>query len=1001
METILNIAGSFFPAPRNKFKWLSIIPFILFIIVFSGLIFYLLNADKVIFSKPSMFWLLVLTPWFWWMGVNGWSGISGFRSGTAIFVRLMLAGTFISLLADPRTVRPNDTLSVMYAVDLSDSIGSEMRDSSLQFMASTVEKRKGDMEAGLLVFGREAAVELPPRKSFPFERVTALTSMPKDGTDIEKGLSLAAAMIPEENTGRIVLISDGTSTSGNLDKVLEELKIRKIPVDVLPVQFDYKNEVWLEKLQLPVNVRIGETYEASVILSSLQDGNGTLAIYENDELLHEEEVKFKAGKNRYSMPLHLRNAGYYEYRAVIKVPEGKDGWKENNLAVNSLYLQGKGKVLMVVHPDGDSRDWKLLSEAIKTSKREVQVIDAFELPRDSLKLQPYDCIIFVNVPSHELDAAQMQACHDAVYNQGSGFLMVGGPDSFGPGGYHNTAIEDVLPVDMDITNRKVMPKGALVVILHTCEFEDGNSWGKTIAKASIKVLSAKDEAGLLAWDMSGDSWIFPLTSVSQYDTMVKKINNCEPMDMPSFVGTMEMALAGLSTSDAAQKHVIIISDGDPSPPSATLLNKFKAAKITISTVCVDGFHQGQFIKPMKLIAGSTGGRFYHPKDPKLLPRIFIKEAQTLKKSLIQEKEFLPRVEYNDGSLLKGIDAIPKLYGYVLTSPKPDPRRCRVILRGPDKEQIDPVLAIGNYGVGKTAAFTSDLSPRWGRDWLNWDKSVPFIKQTIVSISRVAQEGSLRLSTENSSSHGSIIVEDFHPEEEFLVIKARIAGPDGKFEDVELKQVAPRRYQAKFPIWGKGTYQVIAEAKGASRSEKAVGGLVVPYSTEYLKFSSNMKDLQKVVEKTGGNFLKGSSTGDDIFVKPTEIRYSSQPFFNTLLLILACLIPLDVAIRRVQIDFSMVKELFVRKKPEESTATMGALLDRKKSLRATEEEKKSDRPVYTNSAVSTKPQKPKKASNPELPKQDGQLKEGSPKPEEGTSTTSRLLAMKKRKEKDQK
>jgi len=135
------------------------------------------------------------------MGINGWGGISGFRAGTSIFIRLMLAGTFISLLADPRTVRPNDTLSVMYAVDLSDSIGAEMRDSSLQFMASTVEKRQGDMEAGLLVFGREAAVELPPRKSFPFERVTALTNMPKDGTDIEKGLSLAAAMIPEENSG--------------------------------------------------------------------------------------------------------------------------------------------------------------------------------------------------------------------------------------------------------------------------------------------------------------------------------------------------------------------------------------------------------------------------------------------------------------------------------------------------------------------------------------------------------------------------------------------------------------------------------------------------------------------------------------------------------------------------------------------------------------------------------------------------------------------------------
>lgn len=1000
METILNIAGSFFPKPRAKFKWHSIIPLILFALAFSALILFLTLSDKVVFSKPAMFWLLLLAPWFWWMGVNGWGGISGFRAGTSIFIRLMLAGTFTALLADPRTVRPNDTLSVMYAVDLSDSIGAEMRDNSLQFMASTVEKRQGDMEAGLLVFGREAAVELPPRKSFPFERVTALTNMPKDGTDIEKSLTLAAAMIPEENSGRIILISDGTSTSGSLDKVLDELKIRKIPVDVLPVQFDYKEEVWLEKLQLPVNVRIGETYEAGVILSSLQDGKGKLAIYENDDLLHEEDVTFKAGKNRYSMPLHLRNAGYYEYRALIKVPEGKDGWKENNLAVNSLYLQGKGKVLIVTHPNGDPRDWQILSEAIKTSKREVKVIDAFDVPRDSLNLLPYDCIIFVNVPAHELDPVQMQACHDAVYNQGSGFLMVGGPDSYGPGGYHNTVIEDLLPVDMDITNRKVMPKGALAVILHTCEFENGNSWAKKIAKASIKVLSEEDEAGLLAWDMAGDSWIFPLTPVSKYEMMVQKINNCEPMDMPSFIGTMEMALAGLKTSDASQKHLIIISDGDPMPPSSTLLSNFKAAKISITTVLVDGFHQGQFITPMKLIAESTGGRFYHPRNPAQLPSIFIKEAQTLKKSLIQEKTFAPRVEFNDGSLLKGIDAIPNLYGYVLTSAKPDPRRCRVILRGPDKEQVDPVLAVGNYGVGKSAAFTSDLSPRWGRDWLNWEKAVPFIKQTIISISRVAQEGSLRLTTDNSSSHATVIVEDFHPEEEFLEIKARIAGPNDRIEEIELKQVAPRRYQGKFPIWGKGTYQVIAAAKGPSRTEKAVGGLVLPYSTEYLKFSSNMKDLQKIVEKTGGKFLKAKSKGEEIFIKPTEIRFSSQPFFDTLLLILACLIPLDVAIRRVQIDFAMLKEMLGGKRKEASTATMGALLDRKKSIRNTEEEKKADRPVYTNPAVSSKPPSPKK-SVPPVTKPKEQLKEGSAEPEEGGSTTSRLLAMKKRRDQEKK
>ena len=648
-------------------------------------------------------------------------------------------------------------------------------------------------------------------------------------------------------------------------------------------------------------------------------------------------MAFKAGKNRYTLPLYLRSEGFYEYKAVVEIPDGKDSWEENNIAINSIFLKGKGEVLVVTSPDGDKRDWELLSKAIQDAGRNVKVIESFELPRDAKALQPYDCVVYVNVPADELDSLQMQACRDAVYNQGTGFLMIGGENSFGPGGYHNTSIEEALPVDMDISNKKIMPKGALAVILHTCEFQDGNTWGKRIAKDSIRVLSKQDEAGVLAWD-GNDSWVFPLTPVSQYSDMVQKINNAELMDMPYFQGTMQMAFNALQASDAAQKHVIIISDGDPSPPTPKLLDDYKKAKITISTVLVEAFHKGQFIKPMQLIARSTGGRFYKPTNPNALPSIFIKEAKTLKKSMIQNKTFVPKIEFNDGALLKGIEALPELHGYVLVSAKPDPRRCRTILRGPDKEQLDPILAIGSYGIGKSAAFTSDLSPRWGRDWLSWDKALPFIKQTIVTISRVSSEGSLRMRTDYSGAKATVVLEDFHTNDEFLQIGAKVSRPDGKQVDVEFKQIAPRRYQADFDLTGEGNYQVFAIAKGPTRNEQVFGGVTVPYSIEYLKFSSNMKDLEKLVNRTGGRMLDGNTTGKEIFNTPREIKQSSQPFYDILLLILACLIPLDVAIRRVQVDKEYFMELLGRNKQKESTETMGALLKRKQSLREAETEK---------------------------------------------------------------
>ena len=116
-----------------------------------------------------------------------------------------------------------------------------------------------------------------------------------------------------------------------------------------------------------------------------------------------------------------------------------------------------------------------------------------------MSLMPYDCVVFVNVPADSFDPVQMQSLRDAVYNQGIGFLMVGGKNSFGPGGYHRTPVEEALPVDMDIQQKKVLPKGALVIVLHTCEFPEGNVWAKRIAKEAIRVLGAQDEAGLLIY----------------------------------------------------------------------------------------------------------------------------------------------------------------------------------------------------------------------------------------------------------------------------------------------------------------------------------------------------------------------------------------------------------------------------------------------------------------------------------------------------------------------
>jgi uncharacterized membrane protein len=968
----------------------SAVPLAAFLAAFAAACIALELLGVILFCSPGAFLLAAALPWFWWMHVAGFSGLRGFRALLSLLVRLSLAALFIALMADPRAIRRNDVLSVVYALDVSDSIGQSARDAALRYVAATASQKPQKDEAGLVVFGSDAAVELPPRTSFPLEALNCRIA--RDGTDLAKGLSLAAAMVPDDHPGRIVLISDGNQTEGNLSETLAELKSRDVPVDVLPIAYDYAHEVWLEKLELPQFVRTGETYEASVVLSSLQAGSGRLTLRENGRAIYEGSVDFDAGKNRYVMPIYLREPGYYEYVASIDLPAGMDGWQENNKAVGWLYLRGEGKVMVVTDPAGDPRDWQTLAEALRRGKFAVEERDAYEFPRDTLSLMPYDCVIFVNVPADAFDAMQLEALRAAVYGQGTGFLMVGGQNSFGPGGYHRTAVETALPVTMDISEKKILPKGALVIVLHTCEFPEGNTWGKRVAKEAIKVLGAQDEVGVLVYDYSGQQkWLFDLTPAGRYDELAVLINQAQIGDMPSFSTTMSMGLDALKASDAATKHMIIISDGDPSPPPPELVQGFVQEKVSVSTVAVFP-HGEQDVSVLSHIAAATGGRFYYPQDPEQLPSIFIKEAKTLKRSMIQNVTFVPQAEA-PSAIMKGLTAVPQLRGYVLTTPKD---RALTVLKAPETEQVDPVLATWHYGVGKTAAFTSDLSPNWAAAWVSWEGYLSFVQQLVTDIARTEQEGHLRTRAFADGSTGVILVEDFHPRDAFLDMEATVTGPRGRSESVRLEQLGPRRYQARFPLWGEGRYQIVGAAAGDGRQERLVSGFAVPYSAEYLRFRSSPITLSEVADRTGGRMLGGAETGGDVFVKERKPKATSRPLTDLLLVLLACLIPLDVGVRRVQLDWALIRGwLSLGRARVPSGETFEALLRRKKDIALPRAEEKGRRPVPGVSPPAGRAEATAEGAVEPARPEAAEKEAGAGQP----STTERLLARKKRWKKD--
>ena len=95
------------------------------------------------------------------MQAAGYSGLTASRGNTALLIRLVIAGLLVTVLALPRAVKTSDVISVIYNVDISDSV-NEAKDTALSIVATTVAEKNVTDQAGLVVFGRTPAVEYPP-----------------------------------------------------------------------------------------------------------------------------------------------------------------------------------------------------------------------------------------------------------------------------------------------------------------------------------------------------------------------------------------------------------------------------------------------------------------------------------------------------------------------------------------------------------------------------------------------------------------------------------------------------------------------------------------------------------------------------------------------------------------------------------------------------------------------------------------------------------------------
>ncbi len=849
------------------------------------------------FIHPQVLILLLALPYL----VYVWRAEGG-RRGRAI-ASLVLRGFIVVLLvlalAGTQLVRAVDEMAVVFLVDVSDSIGSSNEKRALSFVRQALEGMRPGDKAGLILFGQDALVERSVTASRELDEVTTVPRTTY--TDVGTALRLGLALFPAQAQKRIVLLSDGNNNLGDAEAAAQLARASGVQVSVVPLLSVLGQEVILEELTAPSTLHQDETFDLAIKIQSTANLTSSLRVFADGRMVHQAEIELRKGLNTFALPMTAGEQGFHTFRAQLD-PSEDTFWQNNELSAFAL-VRGAPRVLLVAQEEAEGQN---LVEALTATGLNVEAAAPSALPSDLASLSDYAGLVLVNVPATTLSIRQMELLQTYVRDLGHGLVVVGGPESYGVGGYFRTSLEETLPVEMVITDKERMPLLALVMVIDksgsmasgTGPDRVGLARKVDLAKEaiyrSVELMSPQDLVGVVAFDNSA-RWVVEIGPLEDPGEVQQAVSTIRADGGTSIYAGLRTAVEAILDAEASLKHIVLLTDGGASQESIPdLVEKMQAGEVTLSVVAV-----GEDYAPwLEGLAAEGGGRFHFTGDASSIPQIFAQETVLASRAYIVEGDFFPR-QVGPSSILAGIEEVPPLAGYVATSPKIAAQLVLV------SAQEDPILAQWQYGLGRAVAWTSDATGRWAKAWVKWEGFPRFWSQAVrwTIIEREAGEIETRVSVEGEKA--LITVDTLDEAGNYLNAlnsRANIITPGLQKIELELRQTAPGRYQGEFVPSEEGAYLVHISQSDEEKDEGKIvaaqtTGFVMAYSPEYRTPGPDEELLTRLAELGGGMVVESP---EQVFRHDLAAVSSFSDIWPWLLVLAVCLLPLDVGLRRLTI-----------------------------------------------------------------------------------------------------
>ena len=720
---------------------------------------------------------------------------------------------------------------------------------------------------------------------------------PGPGANLEQALQLAAAMVPADRAGRVVLAADGNETVGELAKSLTALRKRGLTVDIQPLTELPLGEVLVESVSVPARVYAGDLFALDAIVYSQGSARATVTVKRAGDTVQEQEVDLLAGRNRVETVIPAGDSG--SLLLEVSVAMAGDTFAQNN--IQGVFVEvAPSPAIAIIAPEPEAGEF--LAQALQVQGLTAAIMSPSEAPDTMDGWLEYDSVVLMNVPAISLDTDQQEMVEKLVQVNGRGLLILGGENSFGPGGYYETPFERASPLSSRVPHDA--PQVALVYVLDRSGSmvgavdEAGLVTRLNIAKqatiTAVSLLNAVSRVGIVVFDTKAHI-ILPMQEHRNEEGVALALQSLVPGGGTSILPGLKLAIDMLVTVDAAARHIVVMTDGlSQDADFSSLIAKANRAEITISAIAIGGAAD---IRQPQDIAQRGGGAFYATEDFKALPSILAQETLILLSSPVQQRTAPVSWADRSANFLAGLPAeLPPVRSYVRTTVQPEAELHLTVTE--EDGEVTPLLASWRYGNGRVLAFATHGAGAGTEEWIKLPEYPLMWAQAIRHFLPDAPGPGLHIGLHRSGDSVRIIAdaldEDGEPMRE-REVSATIAAATGAA--ASLDEVRPGRYEGSFVATAPGVYRVTVEADELTREAM----MYVGYPARFNFVRSDFDKLQALAAATGGKMLLGDTSmfGD-------KLEWVARSKWRPWALVALALFMLDLAIRHVPGVFGLRK-----------------------------------------------------------------------------------------------